>query len=591
MNNASLELGGTNWAEKDASLLGYTVSDDSGRFFPQEFTFARGSNLAATRIGKTGLIEKGRENLLVQSNNFDTTWSTANASVTSGQSGYDGTNDAWLLEATSSSSRIVQNNTTSGAQTFSCYAKAGTANYLAFYNIVSGLSVRAWFNLSNGTIENSLHNIDAKIESLSNGWYRCSITYNETLSNARIYVARNAGAFDTISGDNIYIQDAQLEIGLAASPYIPTTTTTAQAGVLENTPRLNYTTGVANPYLLLEPSRTNLVTQSEYLESFPTKSSISVISNAAISPDALQNASKLIPNTSNTPDHFIRTDISVVNGSEYVMSFFAKKGEYNYVNTYTSAYSTGVIATWDLNAGVVALGSPNADIEDYGNGWYRCIWKGTTNTTSLSYRIYVSEFENRNTSFAGDGVKGAYVYGAQIEQGSYPTSYIPTYSVSATRAKDVCIKTDATGEINSTEGVLFIEGKVEEEDSFAVSTLSISDGTDSNRLSILQYRSSPLIRASMNVGGVTQFDIQIGAQTRGLYYKIAAVYSENNCSLFINGVKIGNDTSATMPSPNTFNKIGFVIAADQYNYQGNVKQVLLYPTALTDAEVITLTTP
>jgi hypothetical protein len=64
MNNASLELGGTNWAEKDGNILGYSVGDTSGKYFPQEFTFARGSNLSATRIGKTGLIVKGRENLL-----------------------------------------------------------------------------------------------------------------------------------------------------------------------------------------------------------------------------------------------------------------------------------------------------------------------------------------------------------------------------------------------------------------------------------------------------------------------------------------------------------------------------------------------
>ena len=45
MNNASLELGGDNWAAKDTKLLASTVSDDSGRFYPREFTFTRGSNL------------------------------------------------------------------------------------------------------------------------------------------------------------------------------------------------------------------------------------------------------------------------------------------------------------------------------------------------------------------------------------------------------------------------------------------------------------------------------------------------------------------------------------------------------------------
>ena len=52
------------------------------------FTFSRGSNLAATRVDVNGLIEKGRENLLLQSNQFDTTWQlTTNTSVTGGQEG------------------------------------------------------------------------------------------------------------------------------------------------------------------------------------------------------------------------------------------------------------------------------------------------------------------------------------------------------------------------------------------------------------------------------------------------------------------------------------------------------------------------
>jgi hypothetical protein len=89
MNNASLELGGTNWAEKDGNILGYSVGDTSGKYFPQEFTFARGSNLSATRIGKTGLIVKGRENVLLQSNSF-ILLGEQNVTLTSGQAGYDG---------------------------------------------------------------------------------------------------------------------------------------------------------------------------------------------------------------------------------------------------------------------------------------------------------------------------------------------------------------------------------------------------------------------------------------------------------------------------------------------------------------------
>jgi len=568
MNNASLELGGTNWAEKDASLLGYTVSDDSGRFFPQEFTFSRGSNLAATRIGKTGLIEKGRENLVLQSNSFDTTWAQNRVDLTSGQSGYDGGSNAWQLQSNDASTTYLQQSVAvSGVQTISLYAKVGTADYLAFY---ASSGARAWFNLNSGSISSSSSNIDTQIENVGNGWYRCSMSYNASTTYVRIYVADVNANFTSAIGANIYIQDAQLEQGLAASPYIPTTTTTAQAGVLENTPRLNYTTGVANPSLLLEPSRTNLVRYSEYYEGTGWILGTGVLTSnttETTSPEGLYNAAKFVD--TNNGAQLYHSGMPVTASTQYTFSFYAK-----------GDIGTPTLAVYDESNGAFILVDIAYSISE--DSWTRIEETITTPVGCTSLRVY---------PIRGTGSGTIYFYGAQVELGSYPTSYIPTYSVSATRGQDTCIKTDATGEINSTEGVLFIEGKVEEEDSFAVSTLSISDGTDSNRLSILQYRSSPLIRASMNVGGATQFDMQIGGQTRGLYYKIAAVYSENNCSLFINGVKIGNDTSATMPSPNTFNKIGFVIAADQYNYQGNVKQVLLYPTALTDAEAITLTTP
>ena len=72
-------------AYKDGKLYSIRPTDGSG-----DFTFSRGSNLAATRVDVNGLIEKGRENLLLQSNQFDTTWDKCIISITSGQVGYDG---------------------------------------------------------------------------------------------------------------------------------------------------------------------------------------------------------------------------------------------------------------------------------------------------------------------------------------------------------------------------------------------------------------------------------------------------------------------------------------------------------------------
>src|SRR6056300_506272 len=118
---------------KDGTLYSAKPTNGDG-----DFTFSRGSNLAATRVNSEGLIEKGRENLLLQSNTFDTTWTTTSASVTSGQSGYDGTNNAWLLSKSGAGGRVQQILTTSAVNTFSVYAKAGTKNWLATAHPTSG---------------------------------------------------------------------------------------------------------------------------------------------------------------------------------------------------------------------------------------------------------------------------------------------------------------------------------------------------------------------------------------------------------------------------------------------------------------------
>ena len=108
---------------KDGTLVSTIPEDRSG-----DFTFSRGSDISATRIKSDGYIEKGYENLLLQSNSFsDAAWSVVGTlNITEGQSGYDGTNDAWLIEKPDalSQARIVNNVSVSGVATLSVYLKS-----------------------------------------------------------------------------------------------------------------------------------------------------------------------------------------------------------------------------------------------------------------------------------------------------------------------------------------------------------------------------------------------------------------------------------------------------------------------------------
>jgi hypothetical protein len=561
MNNASLELGGTNWAEKDGNILGYSVGDTSGKYFPQEFTFARGSNLSATRIGKTGLIVKGRENLLLQSNSFDTTWGNVNSAETSGFEGYDGTNNAWKLESTTIySSLINQTLTLNGVQTFSVYAKAGTANYLAFYNIASSIP-RAWYNLSNGTIESTLNKIDAKIESVGNGWYRCSMTYNQNISEVNVYVSDANNSFSSAIGSSIYIQDAQLELGLAASPYIETTTTTAQAGVLENTPRLNYTTGVANPYLLLEPQRSNLVDDySGYTWNSFNGAAIS-FTGTEQSPEGFNNAVTWTFGGS-SGEVVQRSSISISNSTTYTISGYFK------LTSGTLTSGSNQIKGLDGLTGV------GASLNTLTNEWQRLSFNVTSSSTSGRVQLRC------------DNSATIQVYGLQLEAGSYKTSIIPTYSVSATRAADSCYKTGISSLIGQTEGTMFVEFDIlTTGQDMAIMNL-YNETTPANSI-YFYLNSSNVLSAYVDNSG-TQASPSSGVLTEGVY-KAAIAYKANDFAFYINGSLVGSDVSGSVPTCGAIRMENYK-AVPTYQEKTAIKQMALFQERLSNAELATLTT-
>ncbi len=555
-------------AYKDGKLYSIRPTDGSG-----DFTFSRGSNLAATRVDVNGLIEKGRENLLLQSNQFDTTWFNSNSTETSGQSGYDGSNNAWLLTKSAAGGRINQSVSLSGVQTLSIYAKAGTLDWLRFITI-GGTTSSTYFDLANGSVGSVLSSIDTSITSIGNGWYRCSVTTNQPLTEVRIYPADADNDTSGTSG-NIYIQDSQLEAGLVATDYIETGASTAQAGILEDMPRLDYSGGASCPALLLEPQRTNLIEQSEYFEGSDWSATLTTItSNSTTSPEGLINATKLVPNNGAT-NADVRTNdrANVILGQKYVFSTFAKKGEFDKIQLDFSDSlfgDTRVVA--DLTNGTITAGSANVDegIEDYGNGWYRIYLVGEAIASGTNARIF-----RLTDNGTGDGTSGVYVYGAQWEaSSSYPTSYIPTYGASVTRSSD------STGNVNvSSLGVTIGYTLFYELGDYNVSIGSswlAQGGTNGRPYEV--YGNTAIIKTAS--GDVYPF----GHLTAGI--KVAVSYDGTNINVFTNGTKRGtwaaNKTiwDAMTNLDMTLNNLQMV----------NWKQLVVFPTGLTDSECIALTT-
>ena len=589
MNNASLELGGTNWAEKDGNILGYSVGDTSGKYSPQEFTFARGSNLSATRIDRAGLIVKGRENVLLQSNNFsNASWVKIRSSVSSGATDPFGGSNAWafLTDTTADDQHYFsQSIAQSGVGTLSIYAKANGYNWLR----LRLPSEEAFFDLANGVTGSSTTGISASMTNAGNGWYRCQVAIANMSTNPNVFIHIAEGDGDIIIGgtpsgtDGLYIYASQLEKGLAASPYIPTTTTSAQAGVLENTPRLNYTTGVANPYLLLEPSRTNLFSQSEYFgSSYWTKSGASVVSGFT-SPEGLSNAYKLVEDTS-TGGHQIFRRI-VVTATDNYASLYAKPSGRDWIVLYDTYrdqgryfnISTGVIG------GVYRFAPVSEFIEPFQNGYYR-IGIGVTSST-IDYQLQVLLADSDGGAvYTGDGTSGAYIYGAQLEAGSYPTSYIPTYSVSATRAQDVCNKLDAS-DLIGTEFTLFFDGYQSIESQY--SRYIVLKGTAGTYVNFISIETNPNNKVGVNVNAGSSVFTATTQRTSGERLKMALRCKDNDFAFYINGVLIKSQTSGSVPVTSDLYLGYYTDYAENYNV---INQTQIYKEALTNAELATLTT-
>ena len=550
---------------KDDKLYAVKPTDGSG-----DFTFSRDGSGAspATRVNASGLIEKGRENVLLQSNQFDTTWVNSNTTETGGQSGYDGTNDAWLLSKSGSNGFLHQNITNSEVQTFSIYAKAGSLDFIRF-RISSGSTQSAYFDLSNGLVGSTSADIESKIEDIGSGWYRCSTALNDSVTQIRIYPADADNDTSGTSG-NIYIQDAQLESGLVSTSYIETTTAPVSAGLLGDMPRLDYSGGATCPSLLLEPSRVNIIDQSEYIDAL-AKTGVTITANETTSPEGVVNASKVAYASGAA---YLVGGSSLTTGTDYTFSGFFKADESNYVIV-NQAGAGAKNAFYNLADGTHSGASGiTTDMIDYGNGWYRIIY--TDNLLYNSIRIYMSgNGSYGNYPSVGEGF---FAWGFQTEQASYPTSYIPTYGSASTRAKDFFVMNLITNGITTpiqTEATLFVE--FEKPNTGENVDLMRWKGTGALGRGYLYNTAAGW---ASDWGSSQQLNIGIG--NNKVAWRLDSLTSGTD---FVNGTK-GTGSSGTAWSD---------IRELRFNAEGGggvlrVKQILLFPTALTDAECISLTT-
>jgi len=363
-----------------------------------------------------------------------------------------------------------------------------------------------------------------------------------------------------------------------------------KAGLIETVgngePRIDFL-GNTKGALKLEPQRTNLVTYSEdFSDAFWTKTNTTLTSNNEISPDGSLNADLSYPNTSASTKYGVIAIERVTSGlssSEYTNSVFVKSNNWQWIYLIDPS---GFKAVWfDVQNGIVGTQEPNASgsIEDYGNGWYKCTVNTHTSPVAYNYLgVYFSDSDN-SVICTNNGTSGVYIYGAQLEQGSYATSYIPTQGSAVTRLADVCNNGANEQVINSTEGVLYFEGSAFSETGSA-GLISLSDGTTNNRVTIE-------LDGNIVKGRITPSVGVLNAPTNiTISSKIALKYKENDFALWVNGLEVAVINSGNTFSSNTLTELAFDRGDSAEDFYGNVKDARLYNIALTDSELAILTT-
>jgi len=549
-----------------------------------DFDFDRGSNAAATRVNADGLIEKYRENKLLQSNQFDTSWPTTRITLTSGHIGYDGSSDAWELESTATSgqsSNILQNVSLSGVQTFSLYAKAGTASWFRILGDAATDYI-AFFDLSgSGSVGTTSGEIEAKIVSVGSGWFRCSITANADITRVILNMAAGDNDVFPSTGDTIYIQNAQLESGMVSTDYLESTSVTGKAGVLIDLPRIDYSSGAGA--LLLEPQRANLVQFSEVFNidtSFIPSGRPAVETNATTSPEGLQNASRLTYGVGNS----LRNGPEFTFTNAYTYSIFVKKDVGRYVTIYAAFFTTSAAIGFDLDEGTCQAGGV---IEPYGDGWYRVsVSKSVSGDADKSGYFYLYSTDSLGSTTSTNGNK-LFVWGNQIEEGSYVSSYIPNHGESGgvTRAADSCSVTGASDVIGQTEGTLYFEADIDDiANAGGYSGVLLSDGTSSNQIYITFYDTGRVQAVSIVSGSIV---VNISDANYGLTagtHKFAVAYKANDYVFYIDGSSVGSDTTATVPATNKVDLFFTSLGSLKY------KEATLFNERLSNAELATLTT-
>lgn len=558
------------------------------------------------------LVEEARTNILTYSEDFKNgTWTVTSAivlpnTITSPSGANNASRLSTLIAGVANTGLIdqgVTSVTVSTVYTFSVYIKAGTSpiSTLNFYRsspFSQTLLTITWSTFS--AVASGTDLISSSFVAVGNGWYRASLTMNSGTSTgmvSRIYV-RDQGTSNVVN-EYCYIWGAQLEAGAFPTTYQPSTETfTGRTSIgtyygsngllqtaLSGVARLNYNPMnlTVQPKLLLEAAATNLLVYSTDIAgtSWSNVTTVYSVATSSVVDLAGTLTAKRFTKTAVADSVFARQNVTISSGVTYVASVWC------YVPTQAGISSFGF--NFDLND----IESSAVTTSTVFDQWIRLSAVRTTTgaRSAIDFAMVVNGTSPAPTGFI------FHAFGAQLEVGAFPTSYIPTTVSSVSRSADTSTSTSnpRLADVATMTGVNFSSWYRQDEGTFVVGFRSLSpttlgfervfsadDSTNNNIITLLKQNGSGAYYSTINASNIVQAIFSTPTIQVNTLNAVSLTYKTNSFGQSSNGTLALSDTSGSVP---TVTRFGFNDPANGVQGGHYIQYLTYYPEGLSGVEL------
>lgn len=529
----------------------------------------------------------------------------------------DGTATAYRVSETTpvAAHFLSQSSTVVAGMTYtaSVYVKyAGQRYFILGFGKSGAPFNRGWSlcDLSLGTISNFDINsptrvTNRRIDPVGDGWFRVSHTVlMDHTSTDGFLEFRFSNTGGTYAGDpnaSLLFWGPQLQNGNKLTPYIRNTSAASKY----DQPRIQHSVTGQRLGYLSENSRTNQFLWSQSADNAAWSLSLTTVSaNVINAPDNTITGDKIIETAALGEHRGHRQFPSVGAGTMVNMSVFAKAGERTQIALRVldnAIPSDGAFCAYNLSTGAIVAGQPStigtatlvsARMFPYADGWYRCDLTVKANATVTTYVTDTFLYNDVGaTNYTGDGISGAYFWGAQFEVGQKATSYIPTTSTGVGRNADTLFRTAVGDEYNTTEGTVVAIGYAPDgiEASNGQNVWAISDNTSNNRIGLLQAIVGVTARGLVTVGAANQCLLD-ATFTSSARFKSAFTWKQDSFAHSFNGAAALTDNSGTIPGFPPIDRIEVGCFGGGNNLNGIIESVDFYPYQMQTNDLVKAST-